>query len=156
MSIQDLELSGVPTPVARHLRGLISSDGALTVDSVLEDAAAPESPLHRLFVWDDTEAAEKYRQLQARQLISRVKVKVITADDAEPVSVRAFVSRLDIGAAGEALPAGSYVPVETISGATDAEASVLLSIKRDIRKLRRKYSGFELLLAQQLQEEGSG
>lgn len=156
MSGNDIEVAGVPQPVARRLRDLIDTDGVLTADSVLADAAEEASPLHHLFTWDDTEAAEKYRHIQARQLIARVKVKVITVDDAEPIRVRAYVSRREIGKAGEGLPAGGYVPVEDVAGATDAEASVLRGIKRDIARLRRKYAGYELLLKQELDEVDLG
>lgn len=148
--MSDLEVAGVPVPVARRLRDLIDVTGALTADAVLADAADTASPLHKLFEWDDTDAAGKYRQLQARQLISRVKVRVITADDAEPVRVRAYVSRREIGKAGEELPAGAYVPIEDVAGETDAEASVLRGIKRDIARLKTKYKGFELLLHQEV------
>jgi len=150
MSTTDLEIAGVGMPVARVLRGLLDEQGALTVEAVLAEAAPESSPLHAFFEWSDSEAAEKYRHLQARQLIARVRVKVITAEDKEPVQVRAYVSRREIGKAGEDLPAGAYVPIEDVAGATDAEASVLRGIRRDIARLRRKYHGFELLLKQEL------
>ena len=64
-------------------------DGLLSPPGVVESARDPSSPLHAHFDWDDTEAAEKWRHEQARQLIRSVK---ITISDASPVSVRAYVS----------------------------------------------------------------
>ena len=148
--MSDLEVAGVPKTVARRLRDLLNEDGALTADAVLDDARDADSPLHGFFEWDDTEAAQRYRIAQARQLIARVKVQIITSDDTEPVRVRAYVSRREIGKAGEDLPAGSYVPIEAVAGATDAEASLLRGMRRDIARLRRRYTGFELLLKQEL------
>lgn len=146
----DMEVSGVPKPVARRLRDLLDESGALTADAVLNDAAAASSPLHHLFTWDDTEAADRYRQAQARQLIARVRVKVIAAEDSEPIRVRAYVSRREIGKAGEDLPSGAYLPIEDVAGATDAQASLLRAIRRDIRRLRTKYAGTEELLRQEM------
>lgn len=63
--------------------------GVLKVEDVLEEARDENSILHRHFEWDNTEAAEKYRQIQARALIQKCQIKLVTAD---PVVVRAFVS----------------------------------------------------------------
>lgn len=46
-----------------------ANSGLLKPETVLEAARPPTSPLHSRFDWDDTEAAEKYRLWQARQLI---------------------------------------------------------------------------------------
>jgi hypothetical protein len=146
----DTDITGVAPPVARRLRTLLDTNGVLTTHAVLTDAADPASPLHHIFEWDDTEAANKYRHTQARTLIARVRIRITTPDDTEPVNVRAYVSRTDIGRAGEQLPPGSYIPVEDIAGGTDAEASILRAIRRDIHRLHRKYHGYEVLLRQEL------
>lgn len=62
--------------------------GALTPEQVVEAASDPQSPLHSYFEWDDTEAARKYRLVQARELL-RFTVQIV-AEDKPPV--RAFVS----------------------------------------------------------------
>ena len=64
-------------------------EGLLRPADVVEAARDPESPLHSHFEWDDTEAAEKWREEQARQLIRNVRIEVGTSS---PVLVRAFVS----------------------------------------------------------------
>lgn len=43
---------------------------------VLEDAKDKKSPIHRMFNWDDEEAADKYRAVQASILLSALVVKV--------------------------------------------------------------------------------
>lgn len=52
--------------------------GELTPNRVVEDAKDPESPLHRWFDWDDSEAAIKHRLSQARQLIRSIRVEIRT------------------------------------------------------------------------------
>ena len=64
-------------------------EGLLRPADVVEAARDPESPLHTHFEWDDTAAAAKWREEQARQLIRNIRIEV---GDSVPVSVRAFVS----------------------------------------------------------------
>ena len=64
-------------------------EGLLRPADVVEAARDPASPLHSHFEWDDTAAAAKWREEQARQLIRNVRIEVGTS---APVSVRAFVS----------------------------------------------------------------
>lgn len=48
--------------------------GELQPKAVVDAARSDESPLHKSFDWDDTEAAEKWRLQQARQLIRAVVI----------------------------------------------------------------------------------
>lgn len=67
-------------------------NGRLTPNDVLEEAKARSSPLHKAFVWDDTEAAHKFRLGQASYLIRSIEV-VVSASKSKPAgNVRAFVS----------------------------------------------------------------
>jgi hypothetical protein len=62
------------SPTIREHLDLIRQHGAgtlLPVD-VVEDARNPNSPLHDLFIWDDTAAAHSYRILQAQTIIRTV------------------------------------------------------------------------------------
>ena len=63
--------------------------GVLMIDDVIMEAADESSILHSHFEWDDTEAAISYRRDQARTLIQRCRITVLTD---EPTHVRAFVS----------------------------------------------------------------
>ena len=60
------------------LKAIAKRDGGLLRPQAVVDAARPESsPLHGAFCWDDTEAADKYRILQAQQLIRSFRVEVV-------------------------------------------------------------------------------
>ena len=65
------------------------NNGLLKVSDVVEEAKNPESVLHRHFTWDDTAAANNYREWQARILIQKCHVVV---DEAKGTIVRAFLS----------------------------------------------------------------
>lgn len=64
-------------------------NGMLRPSDVVDAARNPASPLHTHFEWNDGDAAEKWREEQARQLIRGV---TITLSKKEPVKVRAYVS----------------------------------------------------------------
>lgn len=59
-------------------------------DELLKAASDPDSPLHAEFDWDDTSAARKYRQTQARTMIACLRVEVINVQK-KPSQVRAFI-----------------------------------------------------------------
>jgi hypothetical protein len=81
--------------VGRRLQYLMKKNGGkLTADVIVEDAVGINSPLHNLFEWDDTEAARKYRERQARDLLVSVRV-LIEEDDGEEEPYRAFVNIID-------------------------------------------------------------
>lgn len=60
------------------LSGLEKRYGLLRPDEVVREASDPESPLHPYFTWDDSEAAEKHRRNEARDLIRSVEVLILT------------------------------------------------------------------------------
>lgn len=71
-----------PTVAGKALESIRKrSGGELTPQAVVDAARDPDHPLHRCFLWDDTEAAERYRQAQARTLIYSVRVRTEGAGD---------------------------------------------------------------------------
>jgi hypothetical protein len=54
----------------------IKSAGRLTKDAVVQDARKKSSPLHSYFEWDDSIAGQRYRLVQAEELIGEVTVLV--------------------------------------------------------------------------------
>ena len=61
--------------VDQALSALNDAHGRLTTDIVLEAATNVDSPLHKIFEWDDTVAAHAHRRWQARRLIKSVKIE---------------------------------------------------------------------------------
>ena len=64
--------------------------GQITSGQLLNEAAKKRSPLHNLFDWNDTEAANKWRKMQAENLIRSVHITY--EDQSGPVTIRAFVN----------------------------------------------------------------
>lgn len=55
-----------------------ANGGVLTPDAVVADAKRKDSPLHSQFEWDTKKAAQAYWVIQARQLITSIRVEVRT------------------------------------------------------------------------------
>ena len=102
----------------------------LTPANVVELARSEDNILHKIFEWDDTIAAEKYRQVQAGRLITNLQINVIKDDKEEPIQVRAFVTlqRETV-----------YEPIETIVKDTDRYAILLDKAYRELNSIKHKY-----------------
>lgn len=66
--------------------------GTITPEAILKEAKKKRSPLHDHFEWDDTRAAVKYRDVQARYLIRSLVVVFETDDDEEEKVIRPYIS----------------------------------------------------------------
>lgn len=66
--------------VEAKLRELHSRDGRVTPESFVAMAEPADSPLHRLFEWDDAEAARQHRLHQARQIVRTVVFRAVRVE----------------------------------------------------------------------------
>jgi hypothetical protein len=82
--------------VRKALKALEDAEGRLTPKAVVRAAANPESPLHPLFEWDDSKAADRHRLDQARTLIRSVQVEYRTTT--QTVTSVAYVHDPSMGA----------------------------------------------------------
>ena len=83
------------TKAAVNALNKLEEEGRLTPDEVVNKARAKRSPLHQYFTWNNSKAAEKWRQEEARRII-RVRVEVEVGEYV--VEVPRFVR--DSGATG--------------------------------------------------------
>lgn len=99
------------------------------------DAARPvDHPLHNRFQWDDNKAGERYRLIQAAQLIRSVRVVFKENTETGEVSkVRAFVST-----ALNDRPS-AYMPVEESAADVFTHQLVLRDFERQILALKRQF-----------------
>ncbi|KAJ3056582.1 hypothetical protein HK102_011174, partial [Quaeritorhiza haematococci] len=84
-----------PAPVGKAIESLGKKLGkdfeGLTAEDVVEEARSERSPLHPLFTWDDTEAAEQWRREQARCVIRCLRIVVTGSEKAEAIHARVAV-----------------------------------------------------------------
>lgn len=114
-----------------QLTGIYREHGTLTPKLVVDVARDPEHPLHSRFEWDDSVAGERYREIQARELIRVVKVTEAAGDN-DVRRVRSFLS--------VQRPDGpSYVPAEEVKADPLMARMVLQAAEREWRQLYAKY-----------------
>lgn len=79
-----------PETVAELKRLAEAAGGLLHPEVVVESARDERSPLHGNFLWDDSEAAQRYRLVQARMLLS-ISVEYVN-DGPKKIPTKVFVS----------------------------------------------------------------
>lgn len=78
--------------VGRELVKLERANGAVKPADVVAAAEPITSPLHPLFTWDDTAAAQAYREDEARNIIRSVRIICTDIPAAEQPVIRAHVN----------------------------------------------------------------
>ena len=99
--------------------------GKLTPRLVVADASDPRSPLHDQFEWNDTEAAIKYREDQARRLIRNIMVRV-TVDDKKLTSRKLVADHVDTAVSLAEECFGAHVKLEKSILEREEDAVVLI------------------------------
>lgn len=124
------------------LQAIYDEHNKLTPTIVVAVAADPAHPLHGRFVWDDSEAARRYRLVQASGLIRSVSVTVERQDDKPPVRVRAFVADRDTSPApvedDDDPLTGNYRPVGEVVSSDVLRTAWFRSLRRDWQALKRR------------------
>lgn len=104
--------------------------GNLNAKALVDVSRPEDAPLHNEFEWDDSIAAEKYREEQARYLIRHI---TIVTEDSEPV--RAFFKI----AVKDSEPE-NYTSVIKIMSDAEARAALLKQAFNEMYAFRKKYS----------------
>ena len=101
-----------------------------TPEQVLEKARDENSELHKCFEWDDSIAAEKYRLVQARQVLRFVVVRNEPPEEEKP-PIRVFFKPK--GSAG-------YKPTEIIIKQKDEYQALLEQAMIELQAFKAKYA----------------
>lgn len=109
----------------------------LSPKTLLDASRAEDAPLHDEFEWDDAEAAEQYREQQARAIIRNIHV--VSTSTADTGSTRAFVN------VTTKVKAGSYHNIQAVVADEDMYAQLMRAAKRDCVSFMEKYKKLEQL-----------
>ena len=104
--------------------------GVVDPQAVVNESRSEDAPLHKLFEWDDTIAAEKYRISQARFIIRN-----ITVQEEEETPVRQFVHASSQG----------YVTIHTAMRDEEMRDALLTQALNDMETFRAKYRALTAL-----------
>lgn len=105
----------------------LAEEGRLTAKNLVEENRPENAPLHGAFEWDNDEAAERWREHQARHIIGCLIVK---AEKKEPVRAFFTIERSD----------PNYNHIESILESRDATESLLRTALAELEAFKRKYS----------------
>lgn len=110
----------------------------MTPRDVLDAARPEESPIHHLFEWDDTEAAEKYRLAQARNIVNHILVVI---DEKSGRTTKAFhsvvVSQHDDHASRV------YMHALAVATTEDARNQVIANAFNEVKRWRDRYADYK-------------
>jgi hypothetical protein len=122
----------VPAQVVGERLAELEAADCLNPAALVDDARPEDSPLHPAFEWDDDEAAERYREDQARSLIR--SVFVVPQDGvADTRQAVAFVS------VGSPRTGARYVTTSRAMSDADMRASVLADALAAMNGLQVRY-----------------
>lgn len=111
----------------------LREEGKLTAANLVAVSRPEDAPLHSAFDWNDAEAAEKWREQQARVIIGNLRVVV----DGDPEPVKAFFNLR--------VEEPEYESLETILKNEDDTALMLRNALRDLNVFRAKYGRLKAL-----------
>lgn len=113
--------------VAEELKGL--GDGFTPAD-VVDAARDASTELHKCFEWDDGKAAELYRLVQARSVVTNLVIEE-QAKPKERPEIRVFY---------KPEKTSGYVETKKIVRDEDAYANLLAQAKAELRVFKAKYN----------------
>lgn len=113
--------------------------GNITSAIVVSSARPPRSALHKYFEWNNTAAADKYREYQAGDLIRSVCI-TIKGEDGEPITTRAFVT---INEQDEESALETYIEIGEAMRHEGHRSIVLANALRELASFRVKYAGLK-------------
>ena len=111
-----------------ELHRIYTDKGHLKPSDVVDESRPATAPLHTCFEWDDEVAAEKYREVQAGNLIRSITV-VHETPAHELVEVRAFVKPLE-----------TYAPIEVVVNSEEQMAALMESALAELKSFEKKYA----------------
>lgn len=126
--------------IRKELEVIASRKRGLNPSTLLEVAKNPRSTLHAYFTWDDTEAAQRWREAQAYDLIRRIRV-TITPHEGRQINVRAFfpVKKVEADGTIDGGKRGNYLPIVEILQSDEATRQLIANAKRELASFSTKY-----------------
>lgn len=130
-------LSGNAQQVGRQLESIRKRNaGHLTPEMVVNEAQQSDALLHQYFEWDNHEAADKYREVQAGHLIRAVVV--IVEPNGRLKETRAFVSvTRDEGK--------SYTSIAHAMSDDELREQVVRRARKELQTWRERYADYQEL-----------
>lgn len=119
-------------------KSLIDEDGAVTPERLVEVSKPKDAPLHNEFEWNNTIAAQKYREEQARQIIKNIVIIEVSEDIEEPKEVKCWVNS-DRAFVPTDERLHKYVTIDTALSTETWRNNLLKTARKDMTSFIAKY-----------------
>lgn len=103
----------------------------LTPKNLLDANRDENAPLHSEFEWNDSVAAEKYRERQAQHIIACLCVRAETTNGEKSEPVRAFL---------KTAPESEYQSLNVVLQSADSHSAMLAMALKELKAFQRKYN----------------
>lgn len=123
--VEGSKMGGDPN-IAGRVCAELAEQGKLTPEELVNASRDAKSPLHGMFEWDDTVAAEKYREVQARKIIRSIEVVL----EDSPIPQRAF----------QTVEPKVYQTIERVMDSGQMREILIKNAMRELEAFRRKYA----------------
>ena len=130
-ALEDGDMAELEEIRAGHPRGLL-----LREDVVNYARTHPESSLHHRFNWDDEDAAEKYRLVQAAMVVR------MAVTQSQPALT---VQRVYVSLSQDRRRGGGYRRLDDVLKNDALTSELLADAVRELQRVQRKYSRIEAL-----------
>lgn len=125
----------VSAAVAAEVMDQLAEEERLNPTELVEVSRPDDAPLHSEFEWDDSVAAEKWREEQAGAMIRHLVVRIEANEQEYPTRQYFMVQR----------EANTYEPIHVILKDEDKTAMLLDQAKRELQAFKAKYAGLKEL-----------
>jgi len=124
--------------MAAIIGGILEQFGdSLTPEQLVEIARPTRSPIHKLFCWDNTKAANMYRVEQARYIIRHVEIEIVY--DKKPMRTRAYHA---VVIDSEAPNEKHYTSIAAIQKSPELASQVIRQAGRELKGWRTRYKDY--------------
>lgn len=118
--------------VAGDMCKKLEAEGRLTAKELLNENRPEDAPLHKEFEWNDSIAAESWREQQARHIINSL---IVCPEKADPVRVFFKIERTE----------NRYQSIETILEHKDSTRKLMENALQELESIQRKYNAIKQL-----------
>mgnify|MGYP001809541431 CR=1 FL=1 len=145
-----------PQAAGEELERIKQRDGTLTAPAVVDEARPDDAVLHPAFEWQDPVAAERYREIQARTLIKKVRVICPEPTQEPVVQARVAMQTAPIEPAIALHDPLAFDLTKTVGSLVETKRMLTeLKMKASARFDRRKYIAADVALSELAEAEES-
>ena len=119
-------------------KDLIDKEGAVTPQRLVEISKPKDAPLHDEFEWNNTIAAQKYREEQARQIIKNIVIIEVSEETEEPKQIKCWVNS-DRAFVPTDEKLHKYVTIDTALNNIGWRDNLIKAAKKDMSAFIHKY-----------------